>query len=124
MSTQPLIAVVGADGFVGSGFAAALRCNRIVYGACRDGDIHISQAEELLKKADVIINAGGFRVRRGFTYAQYRRCHEEANSVFLPWVRKGALLIHMSSAHVLGKSRYKKLGNDAPPNPKTYPSAE
>lgn len=122
MSTQPLIAVAGADGFVGGGFADGLKCRRVVYGTCRNGDIHISQAEELLRKADVIINAGGFRVRRGLTYADYQRCHEGANSVFLPWVRKGALLIHMSSAHVLGKSRYKMLGNDAPPKPQTYPS--
>jgi nucleoside-diphosphate-sugar epimerase len=29
----------------------------------------------------------------------------------------------MSSAHVLGKSRHRTLGNDAQPNPTTYPSA-
>jgi nucleoside-diphosphate-sugar epimerase len=63
-------------------------------------------------------------VRRGFTYSDYRRCHAEANSLFVPWVRKDALFIHMSSAHVLGKSKRERLGNHAPPNPKTYPSSE
>lgn len=123
MAKEKLVAVVGADGFVGGGFAAGLQARRVVYGACRDGDVHVSQAEELLRSADVVINAGGFRVRRGLTLADYRQCHEVANARFLPWVRKDALFIHMSSAHVLGKSRHAKLGNHSPPNPGTYPSA-
>jgi nucleoside-diphosphate-sugar epimerase len=124
MPNEPLIAVVGADGFVGGGFADGLGSKRVVYSACRNGDIHISQAEALLRKADVIINAGGFRVRRGMTYNDYRHCHAEANAVFIPWVRKDALFIHMSSAHVLGKSRHERPGNYTVPNPKTYPSSE
>src|ERR1700687_3697502 len=123
MSTKPLIAVVGADGFVGGGLAEGLHAERVVYGPCRSGDIHISQAEGLLKKADVVINTSGFRVRRGLTYADYQRCHQGATATFVPWVRKGALFIHMSSAHVLGKSRHQKLGNHATPNPASYPSA-
>ncbi len=123
MSTKPLIAVVGADGFVGGGLAAALHAERVVYGPCRDGDTHITQAEPLLRKAEVVINTSGFRVRRGLTLADYQRCHQGATSVFVRWIRPGALLIHMSSAHVLGKSRDRKLGNDALPNPATYPSA-
>jgi nucleoside-diphosphate-sugar epimerase len=124
MGNEPLIAVVGADGFVGGGFADGLGAKRVVYADCRNGDIHISEAKELLSKADVIINAGGFRVRRGLTYSDYQRCHAGANAVFVPWVRKDALFIHMSSAHVLGKSKREKLGNYARPNPNTYPSAE
>jgi nucleoside-diphosphate-sugar epimerase len=123
MSTKPLIAVVGADGFVGSGLAAGLQAERVVYGPCRDGDIHISQAEPLLRKADVIVNASGFRVRRGMTLDDYRGCHQGSTSKLVPWVRKDALFIHMSSAHVLGKSTEKILGNDAIPKPATYPSA-
>jgi nucleoside-diphosphate-sugar epimerase len=123
MSAERLVAVVGADGFVGGGFARGLGARRVVYGACRDGDVHIGQAEPLLRRADVVVNAGGFRVRRGLTYADYQRCHEVANSVFLPWIREGALFIQMSSAHVLGKSRTGRLGNSATPNPGTYPSA-
>ncbi len=124
MASKPLIAVVGADGFVGSGLAAALGAERVVYGPCRsDRDVHISQAEPLLRQADVVVNASGFRVRRGLTLDDYRRCHQGSTSAFVPWVRKGALFIHMSSAHVLGKSRTEKLGNDATPRPESYPSA-
>ena len=57
MSKERVIAVVGADGFVGGGFAGALRARRIVYGACRDGDVHISQSEGLLRKASSVIGA-------------------------------------------------------------------
>jgi nucleoside-diphosphate-sugar epimerase len=124
MRSEPVIAVVGADGFVGGGFADGLNARRVVYSACRNGDIHVSQAKELLSKADVIINAGGFRVRRGLSYIDYQRCHAEANSVFIPWVRREALFIHMSSAHVLGKSQHERLGNYTQPNPKTYPSSD
>lgn len=116
--------MVGADGFVGSHLAQALQAKRVVYGRCGNGDVHVSQAEGLLKTADVIINAGGFRVRRGLTYADYQRSHEGATSAFVPWIQKGALLLHISSAHVLGKSKHEKLGNWTPPNPTTYPSAE
>ncbi len=51
MSSKPLIAVVGADGFVGGGLAETLRAQRVVYGPARDGDIHISQAQGLLAQA-------------------------------------------------------------------------
>lgn len=121
--SKPLIAVVGADGFVGGGLAEALQAKRVVYGPSRNGDIHVSQAEALLKNADVVVNAGGFRVRRGLTYADYQQCHQGATSTLVPWIRKGALLVHISSAHVLGKSTTEKLGNQARPNPTTYPSA-
>jgi nucleoside-diphosphate-sugar epimerase len=122
MPTKPLIAVVGADGFVGGGLAEALQAERVVYGPCRSGDIHISQAERLLSKAEVIINAGGFRVRPGCTYADYQQSHKGATSAFVPWIRKGALLLHISSPSVLGKSKDQKLGNQTPPNPRSFPS--
>lgn len=121
---RPLVAVVGADGFVGSGLAEGLRAERVVYGPCRvEGDVHISQAEPLLRKADVVVNASGFRVRRGLTLDDYRRCHQGSTSLFVPWVRRDALFLHMSSAHVLGKNTRQSLGNDATPRPETYPSA-
>lgn len=124
MSTKPLIAVVGADGFVGGGLADALAAEKVVYGPCRNGEVHISQAEPLLRLADVIVNASGFRVRRGLTLDDYRRCHWGSTSRFVPWIRPGALLIHMSSAHVLGKCRDRRLGNSATPAPDTYPCRE
>jgi nucleoside-diphosphate-sugar epimerase len=123
MPDRPLVAVVGADGFVGGGFAEGLRATRIVYGPLRPGDVPVERSEPVLRDADVIINAGGFRVRRGLTYADYQRCHQGSTAVFVPWIKKGALVIHMSSAHVLGKSRNGALGNHSPANPRTYPSA-
>jgi nucleoside-diphosphate-sugar epimerase len=120
MSTNPLIAVVGADGFVGGGLAAALRAERIVYGPARDGDTHVSLAEGLLGRADVVVNCGGFRIRPGCTYADYQRSHQGSTSAFVPWIRKGALLLHISSASVLGRGH--GLGNRTPPNPDSFPS--
>jgi nucleoside-diphosphate-sugar epimerase len=118
---KPLIAVVGADGFVGSHLAEALQARRVVYGPCRNGDVHLSQAEGVLRNADVIINAGGFRVRPGLAYADYQRSHQGATSAFVPWIQSGALLLHISSASVLGKSKDQKLGNQTPPTPRTFP---
>jgi nucleoside-diphosphate-sugar epimerase len=123
MSAEPTIAVIGADGFLGGSLAEALRAERVVYGTARKGDIHVSQAESLIRQADVIINAGGFRVRPGCAYADYQRSHQGASAAFAPWVRSGALFIHISSASVLGKSRNQKLGNHAPPNPRSFPSS-
>jgi nucleoside-diphosphate-sugar epimerase len=122
MPTKPLIVVVGADGFVGGRLAEALHAERLVYGCCQNGDVHVSRAKDLLINADVIINAGGFRLRPGLTYADYQRSHQGATSAIVPWIRKGALFIHMSSAAVLGKSSEHKLGNHKPPDPKSFPS--
>ena len=121
MPIKPLIVVVGAEGFVGSHLAEALQAQPVVYAPCRNGDVYIGQAEGLLRRADVIVNAGGFRVRPGRDYADYRRSHRGATAAFVPWIRKGALLIHISSPSVLGKSKDQKLGNQAATNPKTFP---
>jgi nucleoside-diphosphate-sugar epimerase len=115
-----LIAVVGADGFVGHGLASAFGAKRIVYGPTLGGDTHITKAEKLIRRADVVINCGGFRVRPGLGYADYQRSHEGSTSAFAPWLRKDALLLHVSSTCVLGKGQ--GLGNHTPANPKTFPS--
>src|SRR6266581_2227553 len=122
VSTQQSIAIVGADGFVGGSLAEALQATRIVYGTARNGDVHVTQAKSVLRSADRIINAGGFRVRPGCTYADYQRSHEGATSAIVPAIRKGALLIHISSASVLGKSKNQGLGNQTAPDPTTFPS--
>src|SRR5208282_1963818 len=44
-----------------------------------------------------------------------------ATSAFVPWIQRGALLLHISSGSVLGKSKDQKLGNQTPPNPRTFP---
>jgi nucleoside-diphosphate-sugar epimerase len=123
MPDKSVIAVVGTDGFVGGRLAEAFHAQAIVYGSCKNGDIHVSRARDLLKQADVIINAGGFRLRPGLTYTDYQRSHQEATAALVPWVRKGALFLHMSSAAVLGKSAKHKLGNHTPPDPKSFPSS-
>ncbi len=121
MPIKPLIAVVGAEGFVGGHLAEALQAERVVYAPCRNGDVYVSQAEGLLRRADVVINAGGYRVRPGLGYADYQRSHQGATSAFVPWIQKGALLIHISSPSVLGKSKDQKLRNQTAPNPRTFP---
>jgi nucleoside-diphosphate-sugar epimerase len=123
MSTGPVVVVIGADGFVGGGLADALRAKRIVYGKCGNGDVNVRHAAEIVSKADVVINAGGFRVRPGCAYADYQRCHQGSTAAFVPWMRKGARLIHISSASVLGKSKDETLGSHTPPNPRSFPSS-
>jgi nucleoside-diphosphate-sugar epimerase len=122
MLSKQLIVVVGADGFVGGRLAEALQADRIVYGRCQNGEVHVSCAQELLMRADVIINAGGFRLRPGLSYEDYQRSHQGATSAIVPWIRRGALFIQMSSAAVLGKSSENKLGNHMPPDPQSFPS--
>lgn len=124
MSTRPLIIVVGADGFVGSHLAAALGARKIVYRAPADGEVHITQANTLLEKADVIVNAAGFRIRPGFTADDYRRSHQSATAALIPHVRRGALFLHVSSASVLGKSRDRKLGNHTLPDLSNFPAPD
>jgi len=122
MNTRPLIVVVGADGFVGSHIAAALDARKVVYRSPSNGEVHISQAESLLRRADIIFNAAGFRIRPGLTAADYQRSHKGATAALVPWIRPGALFLHMSSASVLGKSKDHKLGNHTPPNIEYFPA--
>jgi nucleoside-diphosphate-sugar epimerase len=124
MPSNPLIAVVGADGFVGSHLAASLDARKVVYRTPKDGEVHITQAEALLGKADVIINAAGFRIRPGLTSADYRRSHQGATAALVPWVRRGILFLHMSSASVLGKSKDRKLGNHSSPDLRAFPAPD
>ena len=116
------ISVVGADGFLGRCLAQALGGVGVVYGPCGEGEVHVSQAQTALERSDVVINAGGFRVRPGCRYADYQRVHLGATSALLPWIRKDALLLHLSSASVLGKSKDQKLGNSTAPSPRSFPS--
>ncbi len=117
---KQLIAVVGADGFVGGGLARALEAERIVYGPCGPGEVQVRRAGDLLARADVVVNCGGFRVRPGCSLADYQRSHQGATSALVPHLKPGALLLHISSASVLGKGV--GLGNRSTPNPATFPS--
>jgi len=123
MSRSAKVTVVGADGFVGSELAAGLDAKRVVYGEVRNGEISVGDAGQILLDSEVIINAGGFRVRPGCTYADYKRSHQVATSLLVPFISPGACLIHISSASVLGKSKRDKLGCGTPADPASFPSA-
>lgn len=116
------IAIVGADGFVGSSLASALGAKRVVYGACLEGETHVTQAREVLESADVVINSGGFRVRPGCSYADYQRVHQGATAAIVPWVRKGALFLNVSSGSILGSSKAQRLSAQMTPHPETFPA--
>ena len=120
MLHQPLVAVVGADGFVGNGLARALGAERIVYGPVGPGEVHVGASAPLLGRAEVVVVAHGFRVRPGCSLEDYRRSHQGATAALVPHLREGALVLHVSSASVLGKGV--GLGNASPPNPQTFPS--
>jgi nucleoside-diphosphate-sugar epimerase len=120
LPSPPRIAVVGADGFVGSALASALAAERVVWRRPRDGEVHVGRAGELLAAADVVITAHGFRVRPGCGYVEYRQSHELTTARILPLLRPGARLLHMSSASVLGTGL--ALGNRAIPRPSSFPS--
>ena len=121
-SRKKSIAIVGADGFLGSALAVTLGAKRIVYGPCSGDDVHISQAKETVRQADIVINAAGFRVRPGCTYADYQRSHQGAAEGIVPWIRQGALLLHISSASIMGKSKTQRLGVGMKPHPESFPS--
>src|SRR5260370_23749817 len=102
MNTKPLIAVVGADGFVGSHIAAALDASKVVYRSPQDGEVHITQAEGLVRTADIIFNAAGFRIRPGLTLADYQRAHPGATAAPIPCVHRRGPFLHMSNPCRLG----------------------
>src|SRR5262249_51005847 len=58
--------------------------------------------------------------RLGCGYGDYELSHQGSTSAFVPWIKKGALFLHVSSASVLGKGV--GLGNNTPANPQTFPS--
>lgn len=117
------IVVVGADGFVGAGLAAGLGARRVVYGSAHNGDIPIQDAAKVLAESNVIINAGGFRVRPGCAYTDYQRSHQGAAEKLVPLIPPSSCFIHISSASVLGKSSVEPLGCQSPTDPESFPSA-
>ena len=113
--------VVGADGFVGGALASALGAVRVVFGPAREaGDTPFDEAGVLLSGADVVVNASGFRVRPGLCAADYRRTHTETVARLIPALAPGSLLIHVSSASVLGRSPGSLPHNDEAGSPETF----
>ena len=117
-----MIAVVGADGVVGNVLAAALDARRIVFRAPGPGEIATGDADETLRSASVVINASGFRVRPGLSADDYRRSHAEAVARLVPRLSKGALLVQVSSASVLGRDPARPLGNSGAGRPESFGS--
>jgi nucleoside-diphosphate-sugar epimerase len=115
-----VIAVVGADGVVGSVLAAALDAHRLVFRSPGPGEIAIGDADGPLRSAPVVINASGFRVRPGLSADDYRRSHAEAVGRLVPRLSKGALLVQVSSASVLGKDPARPLGNGGAGRPGSF----
>lgn len=115
-----MIAVVGADGVVGGTLASALGAARIVYRDPFPGETALVAADTLLRSARVVINAAGFRVRPGLAAADYRHSHPEAVARLVPRLSRGALLVHISSASVLGKDPARPLGNESRGRPETF----
>lgn len=113
--------VVGADGFVGGELASALGASRVVFGPARDSrETPFDAARPLLSGADVVVNASGFRVRPGLTAADYRRTHADTVESLVPTLSPGTLLIHVSSASVLGRSPGALPPNDEEGSPGTF----
>ncbi|HQR66752.1 MAG TPA: NAD-dependent epimerase/dehydratase family protein [Thermoanaerobaculia bacterium] len=115
-----MIAVVGADGTVGSALAAALGAGRVVYRDPRPGETSIGAADELLRSATVVVNAAGFRVRPGLASADYRESHAGAVARLIPRLAPGTMLVQISSASVLGKDPARALGADPAGRPETF----
>lgn len=113
--------VVGADGFVGGALASALGAVRVVFGAVRDSrETPFSEAGALLSAADLVVNASGFRVRPGLSAADYRRTHAETVARLVPALAPSSLLVHVSSASVLGRSPDSPPPNDEAGSPETF----
>jgi len=113
--------VVGADGFVGGALAASLDGARVVFRPARDPrETPFDEAAPLLSGAKVVVNASGFRVRPGLAAADYRRTHAELVSRLVPALTPGSLLIHISSASVLGRSPGAPPPNDEVGSPGTF----
>jgi nucleoside-diphosphate-sugar epimerase len=116
------IVIFGADGFVGSILAKALRADRIVFGSADRQSRHVSESDGILREADVIINAAGFRVRPGLNASEYRRSHLDIARKLASQIAPGATLIHISSASILGKCCDRPLRPEAIPRPDLFPS--
>jgi UDP-glucose 4-epimerase len=115
-----VIAVVGSDGFVGKVLADALGASRIVFRAPGQGETSIDSADRVLADSEVVVNASGFRVRPGLGAADYRRSHAEAVARLVPRLARGSLLVHLSSASVLGREPTHPLSSDPEGHPETF----
>lgn len=118
---EKIIVVVGADGYVGKSLADDLLAKKVVYRNPINDEINIENSNNIISKADIIINAAGFRVKPGLSFNDYRHSHLEATSKLISLIKKDCVFIHISSASVLGKSTNKILDDNHIPDPKSFP---
>jgi nucleoside-diphosphate-sugar epimerase len=112
------LVVVGAQGTLGAALMKRLNADGVEV-RCPDptGDTPVPGLEE----ADVVINAGGPRVRKGLGWADYFREHVGVAARVVRSMREGAHLIHLSSTSVFGARRPGVMGPDTPEAPVLFP---
>ena len=98
------IAVVGADGVVGSTLAAAVGGYRVLHGSPRGAprEVMIRDAQEPIRSSGVVFNSQGLRQMGGLSAAQFRQSHVDSTRSLVEAMSPGATLVHISSASVLG----------------------
>ncbi len=97
--SEAVLAVVGADGTLGRLLAARLGARGVNLRCPEARDDHPVAA---LADADVVVHAGGPRVRPGLGWADYFREHVGVTSTVVRSMRPGARLVHLSSTAVFG----------------------
>jgi nucleoside-diphosphate-sugar epimerase len=112
------LVVVGKGGTLGALLAARLGAPAI---ELRQPDPRVSAVVPELAEADVVVNAGGPRVRPGLDWADYFREHVGVTMRIARSLRPGAHLVHLGSTAVYG-ARGTLLGPEDVPAPTLFPS--
>ncbi len=117
--------VVGADGVVGTILARALGAVPVVHRApTRPGELAIGEAGELVASASLVVNSQGLRPRPGLSAEEIDLSHGPATERLVEQMSPGAVLVHVSSASVLGLSRGGRVSATWPAAPESFPIPE
>lgn len=128
----PPIVVVGSKGTLGSLLLRELAMPRVGPGGVdaplnvrgvemRGGEVAAADAA-LLAEAQVVVNAGGPRVRPELTAGDYHREHVGIALEVARRMAPGARLVHLSSTAVFGVGRADVLGPASREAPERFPS--
>jgi nucleoside-diphosphate-sugar epimerase len=112
------IAVVGTGGSIGARVARHLEARPV---DLRCPDPRADRVIPELADADVVVNLGGPRVRRGLGWSDYFREHVGVTAIVVRSMRPGARLVHVSSTAVYG-ARGESLGRSSYETPTLFPS--
>lgn len=113
------VVVVGAKGTLGARLMRELACEGVDFRA-RDRDARDAAWRSVVAGADVVVNAGGPRVRAGLGKDDYAREHVGVTEATIGAMRHGAHLVHLSSTAVFG-ARRALLYADTPEAPERFP---